>query len=204
MAATVGIATPIQPYRTNLAGTSAQPMQRMAEKAAQSFFYGTPVQVDVAGSTGYIIACPAMTSVATANIQGIATEAASNLTTSGVAQTQNLTNKVANQPNATITPLGAPPNDGTVGLVMAINEQTFSGLLGNSTTDANAVLAQNMIDTIMGLTQDATTLFWYVDMIKNTTATGACVQIVSLIDPIGTLHGRVEFRITKAAQQGQV
>jgi hypothetical protein len=175
----------------------------MLEKASQTFQQGTPVQIDVAGASGFIIACPAMTNAATAVVQGIAQESASNLTTSGVAQTQNLTYKVPNQPAAVVTPIGAPPNDGTVGLYLAMDQTTFNGLLGNSTTDANAVLAQSMVDSLMGLTQDATTLFWYVDMIKNTVATGACVQIVSLIDPVGTLHGRVEFRFTKAAQQGE-
>lgn len=203
MPATVGVATQITPYRVQLTGAGTQPTQRMLEKASQTFQQGTPVQIDVAGASGFIIACPAMTNAATAVVQGIAQESASNLTTSGVAQTQNLTYKVPNQPAAVVTPIGAPPNDGTVGLYLAMDQTTFNGLLGNSTTDANAVLAQSMVDSLMGLTQDATTLFWYVDMIKNTVATGACVQIVSLIDPVGTLHGRVEFRFTKAAQQGE-
>jgi hypothetical protein len=145
-----------------------------------------------------------MTNAATAIIQGIAQEPASNLTTSGVAQTQNLSYKVPNQPNAVVTPIGAPPNDGTCGIYIAMDQQTFQGLLGASTTAADAVSAQSQVDQIFGLTKDAGTGFWYVDVDKNTVAAGACVQIVSLIDPVGTLNGRVEFRITKAAQQGEV
>lgn len=203
MAATIGVATQITPYRVTITGPGTQPTQRMLEKAAQAFQQGTPVQVDVAGGTGFIIACPAMVDAASAKIQGIAQEPASNLTTSGVAQTQNLSYKVPNQPNAIVTPIGAPPNDGTVGLYLAVDQQTFNGLLGNSTTAANAILAQTMVDSIMGLTKDATTGFWYVDMIKTTVGAGACVQIVSLIDPVGTLNGRVEFRVLGAAQQGE-
>jgi hypothetical protein len=203
VAATVGVATQITPYRVSITGQGTQPSQRMLEKAGQTFQQGVPVQVDVAGATGFIIECPSMTSAATALIQGISQEAASNLTTSGVAQTQNLSYKVPNQPNAVVTPIGAPPNDGTVGLYIGMDQQTFVGLLGNSTTAANAILAQSMVDSLMGLTKDATTGFWYVDMIKTTVGAGACVQIVSLVDAVGTLNGRVEFRITKAAQQGE-
>lgn len=201
MAATIGVATQFQPYRTTSTGQATQPMNRNFEKASQTFLQGTPVQIDVAGATGFLIACPAMTNVATAIIAGISAEPGANLTTSGVAQTQNLTYKVPNQPNAVVTPIGAPPNDGTSGFILACDWQTFSGLLGDSNTAANATLTQAKVGTIMGLTQDATTLFWYVDEFKNTTATGACVEVVSNIDPIGTLNGRVEFRILRAAQQ---
>src|SRR5271156_218680 len=125
MAATIGVATPFQPYRTTITGPGTQPTQRPLEKATQTFLYGTPVQIDVAGATGFLIACPAMTSVATAIILGISQEAASNLTTSGVAQTQNLTNKVPNQSSAVITAIGAPPNDGTCGVYLAMDQTTF-------------------------------------------------------------------------------
>jgi hypothetical protein len=204
MAATVGVATPFQPYRTRITGTGTQPILRLAEKAGQTFLLGTPVQVDVAGATGFVIANPTITNVATAIIMGIAQENASNLTTSGVPQTQNLTQKVPNQPNAVITPIGAPINDGTVGLYLVDDDQTFQGLLGNSATAANAVLAQAQVAAIFGLTKDATTGFWYVDNNITTTAAGACVEVLSLIDPVGTLNGRVEFRVTQAAQQGNL
>jgi hypothetical protein len=204
MAATVGVATPFQPYRVTITGPGTNPTQRPLEKASQTFLYGTPVQIDVAGTTGFLIACPAMTSAATAIILGISQEAASNLTTSGVAQTQNLVNKVPNQPNAVITAIGAPPNDGTCGVYLAMDQTTFVGLLGNSGTAANATLAQAQVMAIFGMTKDATTAFWYIDQNITTTAGGACVEIVSLIDPVGTLNGRVEFRILGASQQGEM
>lgn len=203
MAATAGVATPIQPYRNTFNGTGIQPVRRLLEKAGQTFYQGTPVQIDVAGATGFLIACPTMTSAATALIAGISTEAASNLTTSGVAKTQNLSYSVPNQPNAVVTPIGSPINDGRCGLVTAYDEQSFQGLVGNSNTAANATLAQTMVGAIFGLTKDATTGFWYVDNYITTAGTGACVEIVDLIDPVGTLNGRVEFRVTSAASQLQ-
>jgi hypothetical protein len=83
--------------------------------------------------------------------------------------------------------------------------------LGNSTDGTLAVIAATDLGKIYGLTQDATTLEWYVDKAKATTAAGACVQITdiaglgtvanSVLDPVGTLNGRVGFVVTAAAQQ---
>jgi hypothetical protein len=199
MAATAGVATQITPYRVQITGPGTQPTRRLSEKASQTFQQGTPVQIDT--GSGYLQACAAITSAATAVIAGISQEPASNLTTSGVAQTQNLVYKVPNQPDAVVTAIGAPPNDGTCGFYLSVFEQTFNGIMGNSATAADAVLAQTQLYAIFGLTQDATTLFWYVDNNITTTAGGACVQVVGFIDPIGTLNGRVEFRVTKAASQ---
>ena len=106
-----------------------------------------------------------------------------------------------NQPAAVLIPVGAPPNDGTVGFLQALPEQVLSGLLGNSTTAATSVLLATDIGKLYGLTKDATTLEWYVDKAKTTTAAGACVQITDLMSPVGTLNGRVGFVVTAAAQQ---
>jgi hypothetical protein len=159
------------------------------------------VQVDVAGATGFLIACPTISSVATAHIAGFSQEAASNLSTSGIAQTQNLTNKVPNQTNAVITPIGAPPNDGNCGVQLAIPQASFQAKFGDSSDNTLAVLAQAQVSGIFGLTKDATTGFWYVDNHITATASGACVEVVSLIDPVGTLNGRVEIIVLNAAQQ---
>jgi hypothetical protein len=51
------------------------------------------------------------------------------------------------------------------------------------------------------LIKDAGNNFWYVANDITTTAAGACVEILFLIDPVGTLNGRVAFIVTKAAQQ---
>jgi len=201
MAASSGVARPLYPYRikTNAAGIAQA--QRMAEKSGQTFIQGTPVQIDVAGLTGFIIGNPAITSVATAIIAGFASEAGHSLTTSGVGSTLTTGQAVPNQPSAVIIPIGAPLSDGTVGLWVADDVTTFIGVYGDSNTAANAVLAQTQVGTIRGLTKDAGNNFWYVDNYITTTATGACLEIVSLISPIGTLNGLVEFRVTHAAQQ---
>lgn len=201
MPATVSLARPILSRMVLGTGTAVAPERRLSEKAAQTFLQGVPVQVDVAGATGFVIECPAMTSVATAKIAGMSVEGASNLTTSGVAKTLSLVQKPPNQPLANIIPIGAPPNDGTVGLVTADETNLFIGVLGNSSDNTLAIVAQTMIASIFGLTKDAGNGFWYVDQFKTTAATGACVEIVGLESNVGVLNGLVRFRVTQAAQQ---
>src|SRR6266446_5829027 len=103
MPATTGKAQPIlvRQVETGSAGVAQQ--DAIFEKATQTFLQGTPVQIDVAGATGFIIACPAIVSVATAHIAGFSTQPGANLTTSGTAKTQNLTQIPPNQPSAVIT-----------------------------------------------------------------------------------------------------
>lgn len=201
MAASSNVATVILHKRTRLDTSVIANMKRYAEKSGQTMLQGTPVQLDVAGATGFIIACPAITSVATANIAGFCTEPGNNLTSSGVAKILATAFSVPNQPNAVVNPIGAPPNDGTIGMVLATESMEFVGTYGDSVTAANAVLAQAQLGTIRGLTKDAGNNFWYVDNAITTTAAGACVEITDFIDAIGTLNGRVIFKVTKAAQQ---
>jgi hypothetical protein len=171
----------------------------MLEKASQTFNNDVPVQVEAA--SGFIIECATINSAATAIIAGFATEPANNLTTSGVAKILATGFKVNNQPNAVVNPLGAPSNDGTIGMVLATESMEFVGTYGDSATAANAVLAQTQVNAIRGLTKDAGNGFWYVDNNITTAAGGACVQITELVDPVGTLNGKVIFKVTKAAQQ---
>ena len=201
MPATTGKATPIvaRQILTGSAGVAQQ--DSIFEKSGQTYLQGTPVQVDVAGATGFIIACPVMTSVATAIIAGFSTQPGANLTTSGTPQTQNLTQKVPNQTLAVITPIGAPPNDGMAYFTVASDDNNFIGVFGDSSDNTLAVLAQAQVGAIFGLFKDPGTNFWYVDNHVTTTATGACVEILALVDPIGTLNGKVMFRVTRAAQQ---
>jgi hypothetical protein len=201
MAASSGVSRPIFAYRIKNNATGVAEIQRIGEKAGQTFLQGTPVQVDVAGATGFIIANPAIVSVATAIIAGFATEFGHNLAVSGVGVPLNTGQSVPNQTGAVIVPIGAPAVDGTIGFAVANDISTFVGVYGDSNTAANAVLAQVQVGAIRGLTKDAGNNFWYVDNFITTTAAGACVEIISLIDPIGTLNGRVEFRVTHAAQQ---
>jgi hypothetical protein len=173
----------------------------VAEKASQTFLQGTPVQVDVAGATGFLIACPAMTSVATAIIAGISQENGHNLGVSGVAQTLSTGQIPPNQPNAVVIPVGAPPNDGTSGFWVADPVTEFIGVFGDSADNTLAVLAQAQKAAIFGLFKDPGNSFWYVDHNVTTAAGGACVEIVDFFSPIGTLNGLVIFRVTRAAQQ---
>jgi hypothetical protein len=210
MAASAGIATPIVSLRVVGTVGAQAPIRRIIEKAGQTFLIGTPVQIDL--TTGSVQACPAITSVATAVIAGFSTEPASNLATTGIAQTLTY-GSVQNQPGAVLIPVGAPPNDGTVGFLQALPENVFVGRLGNSVTAATSVVLATDMGAIFGLTKDATTLEWYIDKGITTLAAGACVQITdvaginpapvlnSSLDPIGTLNGREGFVVLAAAQQ---
>ena len=219
MAASSGVARPIYPFRIKFNATGVAQSQRISEKTAQTFLQGTPVQIDVAGATGFIIACPAIVSVATANIAGFAQENGHNLATSGgqtggpldlqlnppasggIGVILSTGQGVPNQPSASVMPIGAPQVFGSVGLWVADEVTTYIGVYGDSSTAANAVLAQAQVGAIRGLTKDAGNNFWYVDNFLVTAATGACVEIVSLVSPIGTLNGLVEFKVFRAAQQ---
>lgn len=210
MAASSGVARPIFPYRIKNNATGVAQYQRILEKAGQTFLQGTPVQIDVAGATGFIIANPAIVSVATAIVAGISGENGHNLATSGVFVPLTTGQQPPNQPSAVVIPIGAPQAGanttgpiGDVGLFVADEITTFIGVYGDSNTAANAVLAQAQVGAIRGLTKDlaAGNGFWYVDNFITTAAAGACVEIISLVDPVGTLNGRVEFKFTRAAQQ---
>lgn len=203
MAASSNVAQPIRPFRTLGTGTGLPVIKRSAEKNGQTYLLGTPVQYDVAGATGFIIANPTISSVATAIIAGFSVEPGANLTTSGVAKTLTY-GSVQNQSSAVLIPIGAPPNDGTTGFYVATDDAIFVGIYGDSSTAANATLAQAQLGTIRGLTKDAGNNFWYVDNFITATANGACVLITDLIDAVGTLNGRVGFKVTHAAQQLEV
>lgn len=198
MAATTGVATPIKIWKVQGIGTAQPSMRRIAEKAAQTFLIGTPVRVEAA--TGFLIANPTISSVATAIIAGFATEPANNLTTSGVAKTLTY-GSVQNQANAVLIPIGAPPNDGTMGVELANDIDWFVGVLGNSATAASATIAQTDLGALFGLTKDAGTNYWYIDNNITTAAGGACLVITELIDAVGTLNGREAFKVAKVAQQ---
>jgi len=202
MAASANIATPIRPYAIRHGGEAVAPVRRMFEKATQTFLQGTPVQIDVAGATGFIIAAPTIAGVTNVFL-GFAQEPGHNLTTSGVG-TSGITygaGTIPNQPSAILLAGGGPIIDGTVGVYSADDQVEFVGTYGDSSNNALAVLAQAQVGAIFGLTKDATNLFWYVDNHITTSAGGACVEIIELISAIGTLNGLVGFRVTHAYSQ---
>jgi hypothetical protein len=201
MAASSNIAIPFTVYRVHAVGSANAEVRRPLEKSAQTFLQGTPVQIDAA--TGFLQACPAITNAATAIIAGMSEEYGSNLTTSGTAKaiTSYAAGSVPNQPNAVVIANAGPPNDGTCGVCMAQDINEFQGVFGHGTTDANATIAQADLGAIYGLTKDLGNNFWYIDKNKTTVATGACVVITLLIDAVATLHGKVGFKVLRAAQQ---
>jgi hypothetical protein len=172
--------------------------RRLQEKDTQSFKIGTPVMVEV--SSGYLIANPTIHDVATAVIAGFAQEPGHSLTTSAVPKTLTY-GSVQNQPSAVLIPVGAPPSDGLCGVDIAMDEMIFQGVLGDSTDNPSGVVAQTDLGAIFGLTIDPGNAYWYVDKAKTSAATGACVEITDFIDPVGTVNGKVGFKITHAAQQ---
>jgi len=185
---------PIKVWKVVGSGDSQPRIRRLKEALTQTFLEGCPVQVDVAGASGYLITCPAMTNVATALIAGFSTEPGSNLTASGTPKTTTY-GSVTNQTHAVNIPVGAPLNLGDCGLLLVCDENIFVGKIGAAVT-----LVITMLRTMAGLTID-TNNYWYVDTTKTTAAAGSCVQIVELIDPVGTVGGRVAFRVLVACQQ---
>jgi len=196
--ASSGIAQPIKVWQEQNPGARAPVIRRRLEKLTQTFLLGTPVQVDT--GTGFMQACAAITSVATALIAGISAEYGANLTSSGVAKTLTY-GSVQNQSSAVLIPIGAPPNDGTTGFYQSTDDMIFVGILGNSNTAANATIAQTDLGALFGLTKDAGNNYWYIDNFITTAANGGCVVITELIDPVGTLNGREAFKVAHAAQQ---
>jgi hypothetical protein len=198
VAASANIAQPIRVWKVQSAGAGAPQILRRGEDAGETGNFGVPVQVEVA--SGFIQECAAITSVATALIAGISNEPFSNLTTDATAKTLTY-GKVQNQSSAVLIPVGAPPNDGTIGFYQVSDEMVFVGVLGNSSTAANATIAQTDLGATFGLTQDATNKFWYIDNFKTAASAGACVVITELIDAVATLNGREAFKVLHAAQQ---
>ena len=166
-------------------------IRRFAEKASQTFLQGVPVIVEVA--TGFIIESPTI-SGGTEQIAGVSIEPGNNLDSSGVAQTLNY-GSVQNQSSAVLIPVGAPPNDGKMGVLMATDETVYHGKV----RDADTITVTN-VGVIFGLTKSGNN-FWEVDLSITSVGSGAVVVITELDDDAGTLGGKVFFKINRANQQ---
>lgn len=189
MAGTQALAEPIVPYKALQVNAANFGMMRVAEEAGDEQYIGTPCVVD----GGYAQESPAI-SGATELIAGFTSEAAHDLASNGVPETLHY-GAVQNQPDAVNIPIGAPLSDGKLGFYTANDQVWFKGK-----TDDAATLAQDMVGDIAGLTKGSNG-FWFVDTTITTTAGGACVEIVELIDAIGTVGGHVAFRVLEARQQ---
>lgn len=198
MPATSGKATPINVLKVLIGGTAQAVTRRLLEKLTQTFLIGTPVQVDA--STGFVQACATINSAATALIAGFSAEFGASLTASGTPKTLTY-GQVQNQSSAVLIPVGAPPNDGTTGIFEAVDSTIFVGTLGNSSDGTLAITAQTQLGSIFGLTKDAGNNYWYIDQNITSTSGGACVQITDFVDAVGTLSGRLGFKVLHAAQQ---
>lgn len=194
--ATANKAIPITAAKI-LGSSDANPeIRRLLEDAGETFKIGTPVRVQA--SDGMLIESPAIVDNS-APIAGFSTEPGANLTTEGTPKTLTY-GSVQNQPSAVLIPVGAPPNDGKCGVLIANDNTLFKGSIDVSGAGSDLIAATDL-GAIFGLTKDAGNGFWYVDKTKATTGAGACVEIVELLDEVGTQWGKVLFRVTKVMQQ---
>jgi len=143
-------------------------LNRLAEKAGQTFLPGTPVFVD---ATGFLLAVvsPATTAVP---LVGFSKEQAANLAASGVAQQQTF-GSVPNQ-SAAVNISRPFFNDGQTGVEVGVQDTVFLGQVGPAQT---ALVTD--IGTTAGLTKDADN-HWFVD--KTAAGANKVVSIVGL-DP---------------------
>lgn len=161
------------------------PTERYDEKETQTFKIGVPVQF----SAGYVQECATIDDASPTDlILGIATEPGNNLTTAGVPKTLTY-GSVQNQASAVLIPVGAPPNDGKMGVILAGPNVEFY-----AATRATHALAATDIGSDFGLTKDGGTGYWFVDTDITAAGDGSCLVVTELIDPVGTLGGRVAFR----------
>lgn len=184
-------AIPITPFTLLNTPALSPPIRRIAEKSANTQLIGCPCFVD---STGFVLERTTI-SDGTSVIAGFTVEFAHNLTTSGVAQSLTY-GSVQLQSGAKNIPMGAPLSDGLLGFYVANDN-----VLYKAKTDSTHALAQADIGTINSLTKDGTCNYWFVDTSNHTISSGACVEIVQLIDAIGTLGGLVAFRVMEVRQQ---
>jgi hypothetical protein len=203
MAGTNTAAIPFTVWKV-IGSSDALPLvRRLPQAATQTFNYGTPVSL----VSGYLQATATITGTSIV-IAGISQQAGDSIGTAGVAPVggASLTyGSVPNQTSAVNIPMGAPMVDGNTGTLLASNTTWFVGCV-----DAAHTTAAADIGTIYGLTKDTTTNNWFVDTTITSAASGACVEVMEFVDPVGTglngsttttTGGRVAFRVTAAYQQ---
>ena len=197
MPGTQANAIPIIPFKLiNAVEKAVAPIMRISEKSSNTQLIGTPCFVD---TTGFALERTAIDD-GTKVIAGFTVEAAHNLTTSGTKK--DLTyGSVQNQSSAVNIPIGAPISDGTLGFYVASQMVLFKAKTDDAHTLAQADIGGVPSTSTFGLTKDGTSNYWFVDTTITAVASGACVEIVELIDPIGTVGGLVAFRVLSIRQQ---
>jgi len=180
-----GKAVPIVVARTTQDSSPA--IRRYQEKASQTFKEGTPVFRDNAVEGGVREWSGV---VATSKVAGIAIEAASNLTTVGVAKTLTF-GSVPNQSLAVNIPRGAPLNDGSIGVQLADDTTEFQGVVLEGITALETDVGKSY-----GLTKDSNN-YWFIDKTKTDSV------VITGVYPgdAGRDSGRLFFRFLPAAAQ---
>ena len=181
--------------------TASQP-----EAAGQTFFFGSPVQLNGAG---FVQQWDGVT--VTAGILGVSESWGQNLATAGLGAptppfggvTGNIAIQtwgfVPNQPLGVNISIGTPVADGRTLYMEPNQDNIFQALYDNSTgtVTANWTTTQATVGAILGLTRDANG-FWYVDGGK--TGGNAVVQVVGLPNGPG-LNSLVNFVFLLSAIQ---
>lgn len=178
------------------------------ELAAQTFKFGTPVQLTAGG---FVQAWDGAT--VTAGILGIAESFGQNLATNGAGFPTlpfapvsgpiaiSTYGFVPNEPSAVNIALGTPVAEGRTLYIEANDDNVFEAIYDNAagTVPANYTPTQATIGAKLGLTVD-TNGFWYVD--ANKTGGSAVLQVVG-INPIDgfIVNARVRFKFLPAAEQ---
>jgi hypothetical protein len=175
------------------------------EKAAQTFFMGTPVQLNA----GFVQAWDGVTIVK--GIVGVALENAHNLATNGAGAptafgivgfpgTGTTFGSVPFQPSAVNIPEGAPASLGYIDVAEANLDTIFSGQTDNS-TGAAVTPTQANVGTQYGMSLDANG-YWYVDFAKTTPGTNTVLLMIGLHPIDGSIaNARILFQFLQAASQ---
>lgn len=188
MAGSVG-ATIAPFYCIQTVSGNSPSVRRLPENALKTFVQGAPLVF----SAGYLQESAAI-AADTTKIVGFANENAHNLASAGVGGSGATFGSVQNMASGKNIIVGSPPQDGNIGVEIAVDDNLFVGY-----TDLAHTLAVTDVGTAYGLTKDAVSGFWFVDT-TITAGNGAILVIVGLYDPAGTLSGRVIFKVAKANQ----
>lgn len=161
------MATALIQERSTVSGNQWR-MQRLPEKAGQTFHAGTPLQLDTTTNPSSLKAWDGTT--INSGIAGISKEFGANLPITGVPHEITF-GSVQNQPKA-VNITRPYFNDGMTGIILAIEDNTFYGQVGPSQTTAG-----DDVGKTYGMTID-TDGHWYVD--KTKTGASAVVKIIGL------------------------
>lgn len=155
----------IEPHRR--LGLSSTPTLRAAQAASSSYKKGDPVYI---AADGFVTASP----TASVSSHAAIDTAAGDIT--GFVQEDG-----ANSASDT----------SKVGIIPALPGMIFKGQLIDTTTGALATIAQTDLGANMGLAKLSGDTHYGVD--KGTASSRDCVQVVELIDAVGTSGGQVGF-----------